>query len=317
MLRLLSHALTICGQVLSVPIYIVYDALDVDQEAMANYKKQTPFVAHTEYWKVQPANLKTLPYQSLGFERLSSSCALFFPCTQYSGCMFSVEYTRARVHWENTHPTAANTASLLGYQTFQHRSHYDYVTFALGASTVSLRNWEWSVVLSSFLDPEEFSIRYGLYQAALIGTYNACNQLNVVFGIINETGLHQEKAWPVLGVHYAPNKKLSFDCIYPIKFSVQYECTPVCHFGAAYHINRFRKKLYKNNLTSSEGIFEYQDRAIAGNVKLIPWPGSFIQAFYGLSLGNDISLSDSHNKNCTSYPFNSSLFFGGSAKINF
>ncbi|AAP05041.1 hypothetical protein [Chlamydia caviae] len=316
MLKLLFHVMTLAGHLLSTPIYIVYDACDIDKETLDTRPKQLPFSLQTQYLQVENADFKKLPNQSIGYRQFDTTCLCTLPITPQSGMLFSTGYVGANILWNNTQPVVGDQNSL-GYYTFDDKSYYSYVLLSTGFYTLSLKNWQWSVVFSALLDPENVEAGYGLYQAILSGKYQATPQLSVIFGMINETGLHQEKAWPLLGATYKPNDKLTINCIYPINFSVEYSCTSVCDFGAAYRLTRFRKKLHANNLSSSKGIFEYQGREIEGSVKLIPWPGSFIKLFYGWSIGSDISLADSHNNNLTNYPFKSSTFFGGSAALSF
>ncbi|MEF9519787.1 hypothetical protein SBV45_05280 [Chlamydia crocodili] len=316
MLKLLFHVMTLAGHLLSTPIYIVHDACGVDKEARDACPKPRPFSLQTQYLQVESADFKKLPNQSLGYRQFDATFLCTLPLTPQSGILFSTGYVGANILWDNTQPVPGDPNSL-GYYTFQDKSYYSYILLSAGAYTLSLKNWQWSVVLSSLIDPENMEAGYGLYQAVLSGKYQATQQLSVIFGVINETGLHQEKAWPLLGATYKPNDKLTINCIYPVNFSVEYNCTSVCDFGAAYRLTRLRKKLHSNDLASSEGIFEYQGREIEGNVRLCPWPGSFIKLFYGWSIGSDISLADSHNNNVTNHPFKSSAFFGGSAVLSF
>ncbi|EPP37072.1 hypothetical protein CP10881SC42_0520 [Chlamydia avium] len=310
------HLLTLAGQLISTPIYIIHDACGIDKEAY-EAPQPRPFSLQMQYLQIENADFKKLPHQSLGLCQSDASLLFTLPLTPQFGLLLSTGYVGVDIHWDHTQPSEEDPKSLLGYATFQDKSYYNYLMFSLGAYTVSLTNWQWSVVFSSFLDPENLEIGYGLYQAVLSGKYQATPQLSAIFGVINETGLHQEKAWPLLGASYKLNDQLTINCIYPLNFSLEYKCTSVCNFGTAYRLTRFRKKLPKNNLSSSEGIFEYQGREIEGNIKLTPWPGSFIKAFYGWSLGKDISLADSHNNQSTSYPFKTSIFFGGSAVVTF
>ncbi|EPP34353.1 hypothetical protein CP10139811_0373 [Chlamydia ibidis] len=316
MFKVLFHVLTFAGHLVSTPIYIIHDACGVDQEV---FKKACPypFSVQAQYLEVKDADFKDLKNQTIGYQQYDSSFLATLPITQQSGFLFSVGYLGTRVRWQANDSLSKSDVNAIGYLTFQDQSHYNYISTSFGAYTLSLKNWQWSVLFSGLFDPSHFNIGYGLYQAVVSGKYQATEQLSVVFGVINETGLHQEKAWPLLGATYKPNEKLTLNCIYPVNFSIEYQCTSVCNFGAAYRLTRFRKKLPTNKLPSSRGIFEYQGREIEGNIKLTPWPGSFIKLFYGWSVGSDISLADSHNNNMTAYPFKSSPFFGGSAVISF
>ncbi|ANG66339.1 hypothetical protein [Chlamydia gallinacea] len=317
MLKLFFHLLTLSGQLISTPIYMIHDALGIDKEAREASSQPRLFSLQMQYLQVENAEFKKLSHQSLGLRQSDASLLFTLPLNPQFGLLLSTGYVGVNVLWDHTQPKVGDPQSLLGYATFQDKSFYNYLMLSLGAYTVSLTNWQWSVMFSSLVDPENLEIGYSLHQAVLSGKYQATRQLSVVFGMINETGLHQEKAWPLIGASYKPNDQVTIHCIYPLNFSLEYKCTSVCDFGAAYRLTRFRKKLPKNHLASSEGIFEYQGREIEGNIKLSPWPGSFIKAFYGWSLGNDISLADSHNTQSTSYPFKTSVFFGGSAIISF
>ncbi|SGA26362.1 hypothetical protein [Chlamydia abortus] len=316
MLKLLFHVMTLAGHLLSTPIYMIHDACGIDKETREASPKPHPFSLQTQYLQVEKADFKKLANQSLGYRQFDTTVLCTLPITSQTGAIFSTGYVGARILWDNAQPVVGDPNSL-GYYTFQKKSYYSYILLSAGVYTLSLKNWQWSAVVSSLIDPENIEAGYSLYQAVISGKYQATQQLSVIFGVINETGLHQEKAWPLLGATYKPSDKLTINCIYPVNFSVEYNCTSVCDFGAAYRLTRLRKKLHPNDLPSSRGIFEYQGREIEGNVKLYPWPGSFVKLFYGWSIGSDISLADSHNNNVTSYPFKSSAFFSGSAVLSF
>ncbi|SPN73576.1 hypothetical protein C10C_0407 [Chlamydia serpentis] len=316
MFKLLFHLAAFAGHILSTPIFIFQDACGIDEE---NYKNPPPrpFSTQVQCLQVNDAKFKKLPHQTIGYRQYDGTFLCTIPLTEHSGLLFSTGYIAADIKWKSSIPLSETDPNGLGLATFRDKSFYNYVLLSLGAYTVSLKNWQWSVILSGLLDPENIEMGYGLYQGVLSGKYQATDKLSAVFGVINETGLHQEKAWPLVGVSYKATDQLTFNCIYPVNFSIDYRATPVCDLGLAYRLTRFRKKLHKNHLSSSRGIFEYQGREIEANVKLTPWPGSFVKGFYGWSIGNDISIADDHNNNKSSHSFKTAAFFGGSAVINF
>lgn len=316
MFKLLFQLITFAGHVLSTPIFILQDALGIDQKSCESSSPKA-VSCQTQYIQVQDAPFSHLQGQTLGYRQYDATLLCTLPLTTQSGLLFSTGYVGAKICWEGPTALPLGTPQTLGLATFQDKSYYSYMLFSFGAYTLAMKNWQWSVIFSGLIDPENVEVGYGLYQGVLSGKYQATDRLSAVFGVINETGLHQEKAWPLVGVTYKFDDNLTLNCIYPTNFSLEYRCTSVCDIGAAYRLTRFRKKLPKNSLPSAQGIFEYQGRAIEANIKLTPWPGSFIRGFYGWSLGSDISLADDHNNNKNTYPFKSSAFFGGSVKISF
>ncbi|WP_201456766.1 hypothetical protein [Chlamydia sp. 17-3921] len=316
MFKLLFQLITFAGHVLSTPIFILQDALGIDPKSCETSPPKA-ISCQTQYLQVNNANFKHLKEQTLGYRQYDATILCTLPITMQSGLLMSTGYVGANILWNSLSTFPIEDPKTLGFTTFQDKSYYNYILLSVGAYTLSMKNWQWSVMFSGLLDPENFKVGYGLYQGILSGKYQATDKLSAVFGVINETGLHQEKAWPLIGVTYKFNENLTLNSIYPTNFSLEYHCTPVCDLGVSYRLTRFRKKLPKNNFSSSLGIFEYQGRAIEANVKLTPWPGSFIRGFYGWSLGSDISLADDHNNNKNTYPFKTSAFFGGSAKIAF
>ncbi|ANH78232.1 hypothetical protein [Candidatus Chlamydia sanziniae] len=316
MFKLLFHIVTFVGHIFSSPVFIFQDICGIDQETCENPPPR-PFSCQAQYLKIHDAKFKKFPEQTLGYCQHDATFLCTLPITTQSGFLFSTGYIGAAIHWKSSHPVVPLGPELVGVSIFEDASYYNYILLSLGAYTLSMKNWQWSIMCSGLFDPKNIEASYGLYQAVLSGKYQATGKLSLVFGVINETGLHQEKAWPLAGASYRATDKLTVNCIYPINFSIDYHATSVCQLGAAYRLTRFRKKLHKNESIYSQGIFEYQGREIEGNVKLTPWSGSFIKGFYGWSLGKDISIANDHNKNKLIYPFKSSAFFGGSAKITF
>lgn len=316
MLKVLFYAMNLAGQILSSPIYIVHDALNLDRESIREPSKK-PFSCEAQYLWVEDTTFENLPDQTLGYQQIDTSLVCALPLTQQSGLLLSTGFISADIQWKSNEVLNQDAPHAVGVWAFQDKSRYNYALLSLGAYTLSLKNWQWSLIFSVLLDPEKLQASYGLYQAVLSGKFHASDELSVVFGMINEAGLYQEKAWPLLGLSYRPTRKLTFNCIYPVNFSIEYQSTPVCDFSLEYKITRFRKRLHANAYSFSEGIVEYHGRELVGNIKMIPYPNSSIKFFIGRSIGNDISIADSRNKNRTSHPFHSSSCIGGSALLSF
>ncbi|MBQ8498469.1 hypothetical protein [Chlamydia sp.] len=316
MLKILFHSMTLLGHLLSTPIYIVGDACGKDRDEYKN-PPLTAFSVESQFLQIGNADFKTLPSQSLGYRQADTLFFATLPVTDMSGFLLSARYLGAEVLWKSSKKLQNTDPQALGYLAFQDKSFYQYVTLSAGAYTLALNNWQWSVLFSGIVDPESMEIGSGLYQFILSSKYHTSDVFSLVMGVINEVGLHDKQAWPLLGFSYKPEDRLTINCIYPVNFSAEYQCTSVCDLGVAYRLTRLRKKFPKNSLKTSEGIFEYSGREIEGNIKLIFWPGQSLKLFGGYSLGNDISLANPRNEDEKTYKFGSSLFFGGSANLHF
>lgn len=316
MLKVLFHTMTLFGHLLSTPIYIVGDACGKDRDEYKNPPLRA-FSFESQFLQIENAKFKTLPDQSLRYRQADTSLFAMISVTEMSGFLLSSRYLGAEVSWKSSKELQDTDLQAVGYFAFQDKSFYQYITLSVGAYTLALTNWQWSVLFSGMVDPENIEIGSGLYQVVLSSKYHASESLSVIMGVINEVGLHDKQAWPLLGFSYKPEDRLTLNCIYPVNFSAEYQCTPVCDLGVAYRLTRLRKKFPKNSLATSEGIFEYSGREIEGNIKLIFWPGQSLKMFGGYSVGNDISLANAHNEDEKIYKFGSSLFFGASANLHF
>lgn len=316
MFKILFHCLTLTGQLISTPIHIIYDVINVDPQCCREISSY-PLSAQVHYLQINDAAFSNLDYQSIGYRQYDASCMYNLHLTSHTGLLFSSGYSLTHIDWKTSQPLTPDTPASLGYDTFQKHPELHYCSLSLGAYTHALKKWEWSVMVSSLLDPHHPSIDYGLYRGIVVSRYQTSPNLSVALGVMQEIGLNQKKTKPVLGLVYKPMDKLVIDCIYPLNFSMHYQCTDVCDLGIAYKITKYLKKLPVNDLASSQGILEYQGRAIEGNIKLIPWPGSFVKAFGGMSLGRTISLTDAQNQEKQTYHFQWSNFFGGSVSISF
>lgn len=313
MLRAFLHIATILGQLLSLPIYIAHDAMGVDRESVRSSIPRA-FSFHSHVFTVGEANFKDLLDQTIGCTQYDAELFCTLPLTRHSGILLSVGGGFTRMRW---HTSTAPLIPSLGYQAFEDRSYYAHSTLALGAYTLALQHWQWSALFSCIIDPEHVSREYGVLRGYLSGKYLISEEMSIVFGMIGEMGLHEDKVWPIIGATYKPSPKLTLTFIYPLQFSVNWECTAVCDLGAAYRITRIRKRLHKNPYECSKGIFEYNNRALEGNVRWYLLPGLSLQLFGGISTGSDISLSNRKNQNVNFYPFRSSCFFGTQASYSF
>lgn len=316
MFKILFHCLTLAGQIISIPIHIIYDIIGADPQ---HCREPSPYSLSTQcdFVQINEASFSHLDHQSLGFRQYDISCIYKLPVNLRSGILFSSGYTLTNIQWRAAEPLKQETQGALGFYTFQNTPDLHYCSLSLGAYARMFTKWDWSAVFSALIDPYSPSLDYGFYRGLLVSRYQTSQELSLTLGIMQELGLHHKKTWPVVGLIYKPTDKITLDCIYPLNFSLQYQCTDVCDLGVAYRITRFIKKLPQSDLPSSQGILEYQGRAIEGSIKIIPCSGNFIKAFGGVSLGRTISLANKHNCDKQTYHFRCSSFFGGSVVFAF
>ncbi|WP_213318600.1 hypothetical protein [Chlamydiifrater volucris] len=322
LLKCVSHVVIALGHLLSAPILMVRELVCGPEQEPQTPPPFKPVSIHAKYLVVNPADFDKLYRQSIGYRQFDTTLSLTLPITMKSGFLFSCGYTGAHIDWQTSiEPKPINKDKdqhWLGFRTFQERSTFGYLMLSAGAYTLSMDKWQWSFLVSGMIDPEKMTnTEYSWIQGVISGKYQITDNMDSVFGIIGEAGLKETKARPLIGASYKPSDKVTVNCIYPINFSAEYECTKVCTFSTAFRLNRFRKRLYESIYPSSKGIFEYQGRAVEAAVKLSPAPGCSVKAFYGISVGSDISLSEQDGGNKRIYPFGHSAFMGGSAVLSF
>ncbi len=199
--------MTLFGHLLSTPVYMVGDACGKDRDEYRNPPLKA-FSIESQFLQIENADFKTLPNQSLGYRQTDTMFFATLPVTDMSGFLVSARYLGAEVLWKSSKDLQNTDPHALGYFAFQDKSFYQYVSLSAGAYTLALTNWQWSVLFSGMVDPENIEMGSGVYQVVLSSKYHASEAFAVVIGVINEVGLHDKQAWPLLGFSYKPEDSL-------------------------------------------------------------------------------------------------------------
>ncbi|MEG2241286.1 MAG: hypothetical protein RSB82_02150 [Victivallaceae bacterium] len=305
-IRSLIGLLALVTQAVCFPVQAVSYLIDnrKEQEKIDLQRQFRPFSWQTQGFCINKADFKKLKNQSIGYQQFDTTFTATIPCNELSGFIVSCGGVIANIDWDTN-------------KIFRDKSAYAYTLMSVGGYTLALPRWNWSILFSVLTDPEKFgSFNYNIYQLVMCGRYKASDVMEITMGVVNEAGLRQEKAWPLVGLSCKPCKDLTVNLIYPNNFSIDYACSSICRFGTSFRIIRFRKRLHENAILS-KGIFEYENQGLEANIKIIPSERSYLKVFGGIALGKGFSFADRKNHAQITEKFKDSGYFGGNFVISF
>ncbi len=112
-------------------------------------------------------------------------------------------------------------------------THFYYLQFGLMMYSIAIEKWRWIARLDYNIDLEHFSQpgSYGLGSGLLWGAYQIHRKWRYHIGATGYKGMEGHSVYPLLGLSYSPDKKWTFQAIFPIDYSIQYQAAPWCRIS--------------------------------------------------------------------------------------
>ena len=179
------------------------------------------------YWDIHPihvggqgiwlgeADIKTHGEDNghLLFNRTSAVGSILLPLSEKHIFTPRIEWAAVTLDW-NKNPAF-------------HKTHFQYVQFALIYYTTALDRWRWITRLDYSLDVDHFDAPgpFGLWSGMVWGTYQLFKDWKYHVGALAYSGMEQYIVYPVIGFSYTPSQKWLLELIFPFVYTLQYKVT--------------------------------------------------------------------------------------------
>ncbi len=260
-----------------------------------------PFGLSGLFLNVGDARISTPEFraQDLHYTQNNAAFAYTHPCNPFWGLIFGAGWVGTEVKWKEN--------------PFFHETQFDYVTLSLGAFTRSMSLWTWAITGTMFIDTAVLDLgNFTLYQGVFTGKYEFSPCLLIDVGFLLEVGLNKGKIWPVLGFEWDATDRLSFNIVYPIDISVEYELFRTVTLAASLRFLRDRHRVLDTEPLPM-GIYEYQTTGAEFDVVFTPIDRFTLIGFVGSTVPGRLKLTDQNNHNPLFVEFKGSFYSGLSA----
>ena len=140
---------------------------------------------------------------------------------QFLGCRREFAATMAIEYFDNLLKWRENP--------FFHQSHFHNLAVSVGSVYMG-PTWLWKFNVGASFDLDVGRIGgYTLYSAQIWGRYSMNDCLGLHLGVIGITGLHENRAWPIIGIDYVWRERWKIHLIYPVDLSIFYAFN--CHWS--------------------------------------------------------------------------------------
>jgi hypothetical protein len=200
---------------------------------------------------------------------------------------------------------------------------YNNVDASLTYTTTFLRPWRWIAMGGASVDATTFEFgRSGVYYGLLWGRYQTERSLGLHVGVFGFGGLDNGLALPVLGLDWSFLKKWKVNLVFPLDFSIEYQCNQ--HFSATVNLSSFGGaaycypyRIHKGIGRFKHGIFEAYSKGVDFNLNFTQQPHFTAGIGAGWNFGGWILIKDSHNRHGNYYKFNSAPYGQASVALVF
>lgn len=264
-----------------------------------------PFSLEGGYVAAMPARLceEGIEGEELRFARAETRLNYTYAMTPCFGLLMGAGYDRITLDWHKN--------------PFFKEKHFGYVNFAIGAYTTAFCDFLWSATLAIFIDTEVLDItNYALYEGVFFGEHKLSQELRFQVGFIVESGLNNDKIWPILGFEWDGGKRWRIGAVYPLDIAIEYRLMPELSIATSARFFQSRHRL-KISEPLSQGLFQYQNIGIEGSLLCHPIQGFVLNGFIGTTLKGDLKITNPNYLIGTHYKLNNALYGGLEANLMF
>jgi hypothetical protein len=199
-----------------------------------------------------------------------------------------------------------------------HEDHFYYFQFALTFYSTGLDKWRWIARGSYNIDMEHFNnpSLYGLYEALLWGAYQPHRKWHYHMGALGYTGYEGREIYPMIGFDFSPNKKWTFQFIFPIDYSIQYNVGEHWRFSLKGRPLKERFRTGKKE-PQPRSVFCYSTTGAEFNVHYERHLRLEIEAFIGYNFGGSFYIKNASGHDALYTDVGSSPYAGASLNFGF
>lgn len=240
---------------------------------------------------------------------------LKFSTTLYSGSC--VIYERPFLKEGVVFGIAGNNThyNLPGNPYFEPRN-VSQVSFLLSAYSQRFFCWQWQVQVAVTCDPRHlFYVGYNYYDFLVWGRYDWREDVNFHVGFAAQSGLDIDRFYPVVGMDWQANEKLTFSCVFPLNMSIKYMITDSCFTTLAARFLNTRCRLGTKELLP-EAVLEYRNFGIEWGIRYQTIK-MLADVHVGITVKGQLNVYDTLAYKKKSYSPPSNLYVGGQFVVVF
>ena len=179
-----------------------------------------------------------------------------------------------------------------------HETHFYYAQFGLMLYSTALEKWRWIARAEYSLDLKHFAhpSTYGQFSGLFWGAYELHKKWHYHVGATWFAGLRGGIVYPLIGLDFSPNKRWTFEAIFPITYSIQYQWDENWRFSIR---GRPLKERFRagGSQPQPRSIFNYSSTGTEFNIQY-EIPRRFELAIYaGYNFGGDFYIKDQNGHN--------------------
>ncbi len=195
-------------------------------------------------------------------------------------------------------------------------THFYYLQFGLTMYSTAIEKWRWIARADYNIDLEHFSQPgpYGLVSILLWGAYQIHRKWHYHVGATGYKGLEGQMVYPIIGVDFSPDKKWTFQAIFPINYAIQYQAAKWCRLSLQ---GRPLKERFRvgNKEPQPRSVFNYSSMGAEFNVHFEKERRFEFEIYGGYNFGGDFYIKNEHGHNALYTTFGGALY--GGANIDY
>jgi hypothetical protein len=170
-------------------------------------------------------------------------------------------------------------------------THFYYLQFGLTLYSTAIEKWRWIARVDFNIDLEHFSQPgpYGLTTGLLWGAYQIHRKWHYHIGATGYKGMEGQMVYPLIGVDYSPDKKWTFQAIFPINYAIKYRAAKWCLLSLQGRPLRERLRV-GNREPEPRAIFNYSTIGAEFNVHLEKKDRFEVEFFGGYNFGGSFYI---------------------------
>lgn len=228
----------------------------------------------------------------------------FLPISKLSFLMPRVEWNTFEMNWDQN-PKFNDT-------------RFEFVQFALTFMTLALEKWRWIMRADANFDMDHFTqySDYGLFSGLLWGAYELHPKWHYHVGALGYLGLDGEIVYPVIGIDWSPNKRWTFQAIFPMIYSIERNFTPEWKLSLKIRPLKERFRV-GNDQPQPQSVFCYSTMGAEMNLRYEKFLRCEAEIFGGYNFGGSFYIKDKNGGQAVYTTVQSAPYVGASFNWGF
>lgn len=244
----------------------------------------------------------------------------FLGCRRHYAATMAIDYFDNLIDWKKN--------------CYFSKTHFHNLAVSVGGIYQG-ETWLWKCNIGASFDLDAGRIEgYTLYSAQLWGRYSMSRCLGLHLGVVGITGLHENRAWPIVGFDYTWRERWKLRLIYPVDLSLFYAFNCNWSVGIVHRLFWVRHRVEPSRKSSSGGenvgsFVEYRNRGTELALRYEYDPVFQVTLHVGYAHGGELSVCKAalfrrdgafHRrrfKRYESFDFDGSGYAGGQFSLKF